>query len=694
MRGMLYSVMFMAARNVQDPFARDLVEPLLRRVLLAIVIAASLIAITSAVMGVTRVVIAAAINAAVASIMILIVRKGLLLAACITQSAVLTASSVYVLVSGYGLLDIGILVLPSLFLLTSVLLSARWTLVVALTADATVLAIGLAEKWGWLVTPNSALVQYEDIVDAVILLTTTAVFAQYLVSTLRRSIVQARLAQAKTRDILDATSDAIVIHDAKDGRIVEVNETTLKMFGCSREDLLGQVSTNASVDSLDYLQRATEYIQRAVSQGPQSFEWLARSNGGDEFWIEVMLRRASIADDACVVAVLRDITTRRRLEQRVREAETFRAVGQLAGGVAHDFNNQLMGIMGNAEFLRESVQCDTECAACIDSILASSRRAADLTQQLLAFARRGRRRNVPVDLHRLIAEVISLGRRSIDKRITIEQHLSAERAVSQGDPSALQNALLNLLVNARDAMALGGTVAFTTRNVDLTGDAASALTLASGQYIEIDVADTGAGIGMDVIGRVFEPFFTTKESGTGMGLAAVQGTVLEHQGSVEIISTPGQGATFRLRLPVIDAVVASEPARATKVLAESRQGRVLVVDDETAVTGVVALALQRGGYEVEVCNGGQQALHCYKTKQFDFVLLDVMMPDLDGVEVLRRLRAVHPTARVMLMTGHAEDSVQARLKDFPDVTVIAKPFLPRELMEVIKRVSLQWDAVP
>src|SRR5664280_2418768 len=384
-------------QKIEARFEHDLVAPLLHRVLFAIVIASSLIAITAAIVGVTRIALWGIGNALVAGVLLRTAQHGYLRAASLIESLVLVATAIYTLTSGYGLLDVGILIFPGLFLLTSVLLSARWIIAVVLITNVTVVAVGLAQKWGWLVTPNSNIIKYDDIIDAAIMLTTTAVFVQYLVATMRRAIVTAQLAHKKTRDILDATSDAILIHDAKDGKILEVNETTLQMFACSRDEFLGQIPIDPSnPDSPNYVDKAAQYIQRAVTDGPQSFEWLARPKEGSAFWVEVMLRSADIADEPCVVAVLRDITARRRLEQRVREAETFRAVGQLAGGVAHDFNNQLVGIFGNAEFLRDAVVNDAELRNCADSILMSGRRAADLTQQLLAFARRGRRRSLPV----------------------------------------------------------------------------------------------------------------------------------------------------------------------------------------------------------------------------------------------------------------------------------------------------------
>ncbi len=504
---------------------------------------------------------------------------------------------------------------------------------------------------------------------------------------LRRIVIEARLAHQSVRDILDATSEAIFIHDAQDGRIISVNEPTLKMYGFPRESFLGQ-SPDSMKDSpapFDAV-KAADYIRRAVNEGPQAFEWLARRHDGSTFWVEVALRCARIAEETRVVAVVRDITERRRLEQRVREAETFRAVGQLAGGVAHDFNNQLVGILGHAEFLQDGLSQNPELRDCAESILVSGRRAAELTHQLLAFARKGRRRILPVDLHELIAEVIALGKRSIDKRIAIEQQLSTEQAITLGDPSALQNALLNLLLNARDAMPKGGSVRFATEVIEVSSAELERYpTLSPGRHIALTVTDSGIGIPAENIPKVFEPFFTTKESGTGMGLAAVQGTVLEHQGSISVTSEPGHGTTFCLLLPLSETPPHTEPLPLAPAQSPAG-GKVLVVDDEITVASVVGRTLTKGGYEVELCHSGQGALDRYHPDAFDLVLLDVMMPDLDGVEVLRRIRAKAPTAKVMLMTGHASESVETRLREFSDVVVLAKPFLPKLLIEEVRKV--------
>ncbi len=674
-------------RHAEAQLERDLAEPLLKRILVIIIVAGLSLSAVSAAADFRRTLLLAIGNAAIAVSMLAAARRGHTRTASAVVILALVVTTVYAMVSGNGLLDDALLIFPGIFLMASLLLSTNWIIIVNAIAALAVVATGVAEIRGYLVTEVPFQIQYHDIIEIIILLGAIAAFAHYLVTVLRGLVVKARLAHESVRDILDATSEAIFILDAGDGKILSANKPSLEMFGFPRETFLGLTPSDLMDNAVppDGTQVA-EYIQRAVTEGPQAFEWLARRKDGSTFWVEVALRSAHIADETRVVAVVRDITARRQLEQRVREAETFRAVGQLAGGVAHDFNNQLVGILGHAEFLEEALSENAELRDCAESILASGRRAAELTQQLLAFARKGRRRNLPVDLHQLIAEVIALGKRSIDKRITIEQQLNAKCAVTWGDPSALQNALLNLLLNARDAMPRGGTVRFGTDLLEVTpGPLESSRTIGSGRYVALTVTDTGVGIPPENIKGIFEPFFTTKESGTGMGLAAVRGTVLEHQGTIDVKSELGLGTTFRLLLPLSEVSLNTEPSKPSPVKC-TVSGKVLVVDDEVTVASVVGRTLTKGGYAVELCHSGERALERYRPEAFDLVLLDVMMPDLDGVEVLRRIRAKVPTAKVMLMTGHAGESVEARLREFPDIIVLSKPFQPKQLIEEVRKV--------
>jgi two-component system, cell cycle sensor histidine kinase and response regulator CckA len=676
-------------RAVAAQLERELTEPLLRRILATIVFAGLALSAAAAAGSFWRTLALAIGNTAIAVLMLAAARRGHSQVASVVTTLSLTATAAYAMMTGVGIFDDSLLIIPGLFLLASLLLSPRWLLLIIVLTMGAVIVIGVAQINGAGVIQFPLRARYQDIIEILIILGSIAAFVQYLVSMLRQIVLDSRLAHQSVQDILDATSEAIFIHDAHDGRIVSVNRPTLEMFGATKEDFLGLTPKDLKAPDPAYDgNAAAELIRRAVTDGPQAFEWMTQRKDGSNFWVEVALRGARIAEEDRVVAVVRDISGRRKLEQRVREAETFRAVGQLAGGVAHDFNNQLVGILGHAEFLQDALEARPELRDCADSIVTSGKRAAELTRQLLAFARRGRRCNVPVDLHQLIAEVIALGRRSIDKRISIAEHFDASSAVTFGDPSALQNALLNLLLNARDAMPKGGTVRFATRLVELQAQASS-LPGANGstRTIELTVSDSGIGIDPEILDKIFEPFFTTKESGTGMGLAAVKGTVLEHQGTIDVTSTKGVGTTFRILLPVSDIEVTEESSNVTaQPVAE---GRILVVDDESSVTKVVAMALTQGGYEVEVYQSGQAVIERCAAGPFDLVLLDVMMPDMDGVEVLQRLRAVVPSAKVVLMTGHASESLESRMREISDVVVLPKPFQPKELLAEVRKALVK-----
>src|SRR5512138_640010 len=262
-----------------------------------------------------------------------------------------------------------------------------------------------------------------------------------------------------------------------------------------------------------------------------------------------------------------DVTERRRMEERLRQAEKLQGIGRLAGGVAHDFNNQLTGILANADFLVGALGGAAELRTAAEEIRAGAQRSARLTRQLLAFARKGNVVAIPVDVHEAIADVITLLRRSIDKRIAISTDLRAVPSVVIGDPTQLHNALLNLALNARDAMPEGGTLRFATRRVDPPPERRAGLhaPLPPGPLVELSVSDDGAGMDAETLAHVFEPFFTTKPAGegTGLGLASVYGTIESHGGAITVASAPGRGTTFTMWLPRAEAeVAAAEPLRA------------------------------------------------------------------------------------------------------------------------------------
>jgi signal transduction histidine kinase/ActR/RegA family two-component response regulator len=395
-----------------------------------------------------------------------------------------------------------------------------------------------------------------------------------------------------------------------------------------------------------------------------------------------------------VIEYVKDITEQRRLEQQLRQVEKMEAIGQLAGGIAHDFNNQLAGIVGFADLLRREVAGDPNLAELADDILKGAKRATELTSQLLAFARKGKYRVIPVDIHALIGEVVALLSRSIDKRITIQQQLDARASIVDGDPSQLQNTLLNLGLNARDAMPEGGELTLATETVDLDTDYCrrNMFEIRPGTYLRICVTDTGMGMDPETVNHVFEPFFTTKESGkgTGMGLAAVYGTIRNHHGAVNVYTEQGHGSTFSVYLPLSDTAdpvdgerrdQEQEPVKGT--------GHILLVDDEEVVLDSGARMLRRLGYTVATCGNGADAVKLYRGtwENVDAVILDMVMPVMGGKETFSEMKKINPGVQVLLSTGYSLNGEAQVIVDMGAKGFIQKPFRTAELSHKLANIT-------
>jgi len=381
---------------------------------------------------------------------------------------------------------------------------------------------------------------------------------------------------------------------------------------------------------------------------------------------------------------------REAMREQLQQSQKMEAIGRLAGGVAHDFNNLLTTIRGHAELLRRGYGEDTPTRRDLDAILTASKRAAELTGQLLAFSRRGKLRAEDVNLDKLIEEVARLLSHTVDPRIEIVCRFGLMGAVVTGDPSRLQSALLNLAVNARDAMPDGGCLTFSTTLVELDESFCRRLAMPTtpGTYAELRVVDTGVGMDPEMSKRVFEPFFTTKEigRGTGLGLAAVYGTVKSHGGSIEVRSTPGEGSTFTLHLPVTRPRVAAHPTPPEGTWLEGR-GTLLLVDDQPEVRRVTANILERLGYVVLSADDGVAALEVFQREhhRIRLVLLDVRMPRMDGAETLRRLRKLAPNLPVVIVSGFGADKDLETIRAIGVQGVVEKPFTVAELSEAVAR---------
>jgi PAS domain S-box-containing protein len=490
-----------------------------------------------------------------------------------------------------------------------------------------------------------------------------------------------------TQFAVDRASDAI-FWLREDASLSYVNEAACQMAGYPREELLEKVAYDLGLAaSRDEWARNWDELERRPAL---TYEADLRTKVGQSVTVEVTINRLEHEGNEYGCIFARNINERRQLEEQLRQSEKMNAIGQLAGGIAHDFNNQLTGVMGYADMLTQALT-DPAHRRYAGKILASAKHSAALTRQLLAFARKGKYQTVPVNMHTVIDEVVELLRHSIDKRIVIRKGLFAETPMVTGDQAQLQNAILNLVLNARDAMPDGGRLEFTTTIVTLVEQdcRTQGLDLSPGRHLRISVADTGTGMTEEVHRHLFEPFFTTKPSGkgTGMGLASVFGTVKNHHGHVTCETAPGKGTTFHMYLPVLEgAVVNLEMTVSTKPLGGGQH--ILVVDDEEDVRDLVADMLRDAGYQVTLCEDGEEAIRSYSQEwaSIHLVLLDMVMPKLGGQDTFRALRQINPAVKALLSSGYSIDSEAQSILDEGVLGFIQKPFRRSELLTKVADV--------
>lgn len=381
----------------------------------------------------------------------------------------------------------------------------------------------------------------------------------------------------------------------------------------------------------------------------------------------------------------------RRSQEELHQAEKLQAIGQLAGGIAHDFNNQLTGIVGYADLLRQSLSGQPELKEFSEHILLAARRAADITTQLLAFARKGKYLSRVMDVHGIIIEVIGILQHTIDRRINLKRTFSAENPFIMGDPSQIQNALMNLALNSRDAMPEGGELEFTTTNISLQEEREDLpLELSPGEYLCVSVSDNGTGMEESVRQKIFEPFFTTKEpgKGTGMGMPAVYGTVKNHNGAVTVSSRPGQGTVVCLYFPAQKADAAAAAGDMFRVPGKMRSLHILLVDDEHLVLESANRILKGLGHTVVCCQNGAEAVGYYKAhwENLDLVILDMVMPVMDGRTAFLEMQRINPAVKVLLSSGYSLEEKTQELLNQGVSDFLQKPYRIDQLISRISRV--------
>ncbi|WP_068808723.1 PAS domain-containing hybrid sensor histidine kinase/response regulator [Thauera phenolivorans] len=519
----------------------------------------------------------------------------------------------------------------------------------------------------------------------------------------RRAEQALRASEASYRAIFDAAEDAIFVHQPDTGAIVDANPKACSAYGYTREELRGLGIGALSSGEPPYTgAEAARLLARArESPAPLHFEWHRRNKDGSLHWDELVLTRAEIAGEPRLLVFSREITERERaearraqLEAQLRQAQKMEAIGQLTGGIAHDFNNLLTSILGYVVLAGEQASArpdgDPTLARYLDQARLSCERARDLIRQMLTFSRGQRGEPRPLALAALVRESIGLARSSFPASVEIRCALAERVPAVMADPVLIEQVLLNLCINARDAMNGSGTITVSLRHAwAVRGSCCSCRQPVAGDFVELAVADTGSGIAPEHLDRIFEPFFSTKGvgRGSGMGLAMVHGIVHELGGHVLVDSEVGQGARFRVMLRPLAAALtpANGLAAAAPGLPVGRlAGRVLLVDDEPAVLDFMRELLERWGLTVRACADPAAARAVLEDPAEDCELLlsDQTMPGLTGVELAglaRRQRAALP---VVLYSGYS-GALAATAPAAGVVAVLDKPVDPQRLFEVL-----------
>jgi len=492
------------------------------------------------------------------------------------------------------------------------------------------------------------------------------------------------------RLISENAADMIALVDA-DGKRLYNSPSYSAILGYTPEELQATPALEQiHPDDVERVEEAAKETQLAGTG--RRIEYRMRHKNGT--W-RLLESTASTITDASgkvgkLVIVNRDITDRKRLEEQYRQAQKMEAVGRLSGGIAHDFNNLLGVMIGFAEILQASVADSPLLADSVEEILKAGKRAGSLTRQLLAFSRQQVLEPKILELNSTIAEIEKMLRRIIGEDVQLETILDPAAGRIKADEGQIEQVLLNLAVNARDAMPSGGKLTIETRNAHLDDEFAHrhSYPIKNGDYILFTVTDTGVGMNAEVLAHMFEPFFTTKEKGkgTGLGLATVYGIVKQSGGYIDVASEIGRGTTFNIFLPRVDEEPISESTqKASPTVATSKQ-TILVVEDEESLLKSTCSLLRAVGYEVLEALGGSEALRISQVRNRDIqvVLTDVVMPGMDGVELVQHLIAQRPSLKVIYMSGYTGQSAGRSAAFSPDALFLMKPFTREELVRKIQ----------
>jgi len=518
-----------------------------------------------------------------------------------------------------------------------------------------------------------------------------------ILEALRKQVSTLQESEERYKALFDRSLDCVFLADFE-GRLLDANQAALDLLGCRREEIPTLTVTSLlTEDQLPMVRRRIEEVRATGHQQGRSEYRLRRKDGGLVF---VETQSSLIYRDGkpfAIQGIARDITGRKRAEEekaklqaQLHHAQKMESIGRLAGGVAHDFNNLLTVISGYSQLALNKLSAADPLRDSLVEIYKAGERAAGLTRQLLAFSRKQILQPRVLDLNRVVEEMRPMLSRLVGEDVQVDIALNAESGAVYADPHQLEQVIMNLAVNARDAMPNGGRLGIETAIVEWDeSHAQSHPGPRPGRYVMLAVRDSGIGMDEATRQRIFEPFFTTKAAGkgTGLGLSMVHGSVEQSGGHIEVDSEPGHGTTFRIYLPAL-AEAAADAGMLAAVPALSGKETVLVVEDQEEVRRYAAAALRAHGYRViQAANAGEALLVCER-ERIDLVLTDVVMPDLSGRELADRLGKRWPGIKVLFMSGYTDNAIVHQGVLEKEAEFIQKPFSPEELSIKVREVLL------
>ena len=505
-----------------------------------------------------------------------------------------------------------------------------------------------------------------------------------------------RMSEKRHRLLFESSRDAIMTLDPSSLKFTSGNPASIEMFGAKDEAEFTSfgpldLSPQFQSDGTPTEEKAEEMMRAAMQNGSRLFEWRHKRMNGQEFPATVLLTRVELGGQVFCQATVRDVTERKHLEAQLRQSQKVEAVGRLAGGIAHDFNNILTGVIGYAELLREKFAMGSPEHDDLEQITKSADRAADLTRQLLAFSRQLPLERTVLDLNAVVGDKMKMLKRVIGEDIELAFLPGEALDNTSADKGQITQVLMNLVVNARDAMPRGGALTIETANIDLDQTFVDThLGSKEGPYIVLTVSDNGCGMDSDTLEHIFDPFFTTKEQGkgTGLGLSTVMGVVKQHDGYITVYSEPGRGTTFRVYLPSVEAAIAvpeSKPLAAPESLGGET---VLVVEDEKLIRLIMERILTHRGYTVITAADADQAkkILMERANEIDLLISDVIMPGSDGPSLYDSIRQTHPALKVMFCSGYSDHAIFRDGTMGQGVPYLQKPFSPASLAIKVREV--------